>query len=70
MGRRWAVNRGGSIYHVYPVGDLSNHNIEDGKCYCRPRSEEWHGSTIIIHNSFDGREIVERAEALLAECQN
>lgn len=48
--------------HVLPVDDLKPHE-ENRLCPCRPSLErvaEADG-VVVIHNSFDGREITERA---------
>lgn len=54
-----------AIYHVYPLNDLKEHEIES-TCPCGPRSETQPGGDIlIIHNSYDGREAVEAANDIL-----
>lgn len=63
------------IQHVYPLNDNKKHilkiyQIVGGKnackCLCIPRIEEQcNGNTIVIHNSFDGREGVEWAKEIL-----
>lgn len=49
--------------HVYPLNDLDNHIVEgdgDGaSCPCNPKIEIHGADLLYIHNSFDGREIVE-----------
>jgi hypothetical protein len=45
--------------HVLPVNDLREHVSEGIGCECRPRLID--GGAVIVHNSFDGREITERA---------
>ncbi len=47
--------------HVYPVNDLKEHNTESRLCECRPRIEKHGEGTVVIHNSWDDREITERA---------
>ena len=43
-------------YHVYPIGDLEEHDTENrGACKCKPRFEEG----VWIHNSYDRREYFE-----------
>jgi len=45
--------------HVYPYGDVHAHALDGEYCPCFPK-EEIHGEFIIvIHNSFDGRELTE-----------
>jgi hypothetical protein len=49
------------IVHVVPADDLQPH-IESGvECWCKPRVEK-HGNyaLTVVHNSMDGRELVER----------
>lgn len=48
------------IIHVLPINDI-NYHIEDIKCHCNPKAEEIeNGNLIVIHNSFDGRELKEQ----------
>jgi len=52
--------------HVYPLNDLRPHATDGRQCPCAPS----HENDIVIHNAFDGREIVEREQvwqALLNE---
>ena len=52
-----------SIRHVYPLNDLEEHDTESaGQCDCNPTVEFVNGDTIVIHNSYDGREIIEQIE--------
>lgn len=50
--------------HVYPLNDLREHVTDGdghvGKCPCSPKVE-WEGLTrIVVHSSFDGRELLEK----------
>jgi hypothetical protein len=45
--------------HVIPINDLRPHE-ESLACPCRPRRNVGQPN-VVVHNSFDGREIVERA---------
>jgi hypothetical protein len=47
-----------SDVHVYPVNDLREHEISRD-CPCSPREDEEEPS-LVIHNSWDGREKFER----------
>lgn len=51
---------GAGDLHVVPVRDLREHE-ETRWCWCAPRLErpEPAGLVIVIHNSADGRELVE-----------
>lgn len=52
------------VINVKPEGDLKPHS-DTPDCECNPTVEEFEGHTLIIHNSFDGREAVEEANRLL-----
>jgi hypothetical protein len=67
-----------NVFHVVPVNDIEHHTIPFktvlgmpiALCKCKPRLDaqaEYYGKdiTVFIHNSFDGREAVEWANALL-----
>jgi len=48
-------------YHVLPIGDIRDH-WENVSCWCIPEVEPGEGAAVIvIHNSADGRECMERA---------
>lgn len=49
--------------HIYPVGDTAEHDTESLNCACKPRID-W-ACQIVVHNSYDKREIVEQAYDLL-----
>lgn len=48
------------IWHVLPTNDTEDHD-EVSTCKCNPRVEKNYktGIVVIIHNSFNGRELVE-----------
>ena len=47
------------ITHILPVNDLEEHE-ELSTCKCRPEVEILeNGDLMVVHNSFDGREIIE-----------
>ncbi len=49
------------IIHVYPVNDARPHLTDGEDCPCNPRSEVVEGGNIVVtHNSWDGREYIER----------
>lgn len=59
--------------HVFPNGDSRPHYLEGGDCACKPRVETSDpktgkpypdGGKLVIHRAFDGREIIEEAEAI------
>lgn len=47
--------------HVYPVNDLKEHDTDSRYCSCRPKVETYDDTAVVIHNSWDGREITEQA---------
>lgn len=51
-------------YHVYPVDDLAEHELEGDGCPCGPRIENYCGARIVVHNAWDGREMAEYLEAI------
>ena len=55
----WRVWEGDKDIQVIPDGEENNHYF-DVKCGCYPRnSTTLQGVPMVIHNSFDGREIFE-----------
>ena len=50
--------------HVIPQNDLIEHT-ESMMCACEPPTIIGGGKTIVIHNSFDGREIIEEVNKIL-----
>ena len=48
-----------SIWHILPVNDLEQHT-EDSTCKCNPELQIIdNGDMMIVHNSFDKRELKE-----------
>jgi len=47
------------MYNILPINDLKEH-IEDSTCECKPKVIFENGEMIIVHNSYDGREFVEK----------
>lgn len=44
--------------HVYPLNDFLEHKTDgEGECFCKPWIEE--NGKLIIHNSYDKRELLE-----------
>jgi hypothetical protein len=48
------------MLHVYPLGDLREHQVDTdvADCWCCPEEDEG----LILHHSADGREAYERSE--------
>ncbi len=51
------------IHHIYPLNDVQEHDLEAVGCSCIPKIMFEEGDMLIVHNSFDGREILERIES-------
>jgi len=52
--------------HILPIDDLEEHE-ETTTCKCEPRLEIINGEMLIIHNSFDQREVIEEVNEILNE---
>lgn len=51
-----------NIWHVYPIGDLREHDTDHADaCWCHPQEDDG----VIIHNSMDNREEYETGELKL-----
>ena len=50
-GARSDSDPGGDAFHVVPIDDLREHDL-DMSCWCHPVDDEG----VIVHNSMDGRE--------------
>lgn len=48
-------------YHILPINDIKEH-CEDINCHCKPRVEYINDNLLIIHNAYDGRERLEKAQ--------
>ena len=53
-----------AIIHVLPINDVKPHK-ESSTCECEPRVEIVEGGMLVVHNSWDGREWVEKANTIL-----
>lgn len=51
-------------YHVLPINDLKEHE-ELSTCDCQPKVEFVDGNMLVIHNSYDGREIIEQVNEII-----
>ena len=49
-------------YHVLPVDDLKEHVASGQWCHCQPEVRSDPQGTMVIHNSYDGREFYENDE--------
>jgi hypothetical protein len=53
----WQVLQIDDEYHVLPNNDTHNHSYLM-TCHCHPRRDA-EDEAVIVHNSFDGRELIE-----------
>jgi hypothetical protein len=47
--------------HITPINDLKEHQ-ESVNCHCEPRTEYINDTLLIIHNAYDKRESLEKAQ--------
>jgi hypothetical protein len=47
------------MLNIVPINDLEEHE-ESSTCKCNPKLIEENGELILVHNSFDKREFIER----------
>ena len=59
-----------NVVHVIPVNDLRPHDENGFLCPCNPSVEQVGNGYVVIHNSWDGREITEFAEDYVNDNQN
>jgi abortive infection bacteriophage resistance protein len=52
------------VQHILPINDSDTHE-ESTTCKCEPKVINENGNMIIVHNSFDGRELVEEFNSIL-----
>lgn len=50
---------------ITPINDLSKHDDYSTTCECEPKIKFTNGEMIIIHNSFDQREIIEEFNRII-----
>jgi hypothetical protein len=60
-GWRRVTYRRERVCHIYPVADLREHveGAEVRECWCEPKLETVGRGLLVVHNSMDGRELVE-----------
>lgn len=49
------------VVHVLPIDDTRDH-VESSSCWCRPfvSREQETEEVVVVHNSADGRELIEQ----------
>ena len=50
------------MIHIFPIGDIEEHDTTGTTCWCVPEITEEYAEIIIIHNAFDGRTLKEENE--------
>ncbi len=53
------------MLHIIPYSDSDIHSTEGNLCRCNPTVEIIGVQTIIVHNSFDGREFQEEINSII-----
>lgn len=59
------------MYHIYPVNDEREHDLQTTQCWCEPEVK-WHDEetgriypeALVVHNAADCRELIKEAEAI------
>lgn len=54
-----------SVVHVYPIDDIVSHILQGDGCLCSPSVETVEGGAVVVHNSWDDRELLEEVEEIL-----
>ena len=64
----WLVIERNDAVHVVPNDDVKFHTVVKGMgCACEPELwREGDGTPVVVHNSFDGRELVEPLTSVLS----
>ena len=63
----WLVIEHKDAVHVVPNNDVRFHVVVQGMgCACEPELWQQEGLPVVVHNSFDGRELVEPLTTILS----
>lgn len=67
-GAEWIREEGGNLpIHVYPANDLREHVTDSAFCPCLPRVLHEAGCPDrVVHNSYDGREVLKTCRDTIA----
>lgn len=60
----WLMSEVGDDIHITPIDDLKEHEFSVG-CPCEPEVEKAEVGCMIIHESYDLREVIEKAYSIL-----
>lgn len=52
------------MIHILPINDEMEHEEEGTACRCDPKLITDEAELIVVHNSADGRELIEQAEEI------
>lgn len=66
----WETYNLGTVLVVLPVNDITEHNIYSVTCNCKPKVIFEDYGIIVLHNSFDRRELREPKEIVLRNIFN
>lgn len=63
----WLVIERDDAVHVVPNDDIKFHTVVQGMgCACEPELWQQEGEPVVIHRSYDGRELVEPLTTVLS----
>jgi len=60
----WGLYTKTDPWNIMPTDEQEEHSF-DTTCKCHPKVIEENGQMIVIHNSFDCREIIEQVKEIL-----
>jgi len=55
------------VIHVYPVDEQDRHDLTEygAACLCRPDVDWSEAEAVVVHRSWNGRELIEQAEEII-----
>ena len=63
----WLVIERNDAVHVVPNDDVKFHTVAQGMgCACEPELWQQEGLPVVVHRSYDGRELVEPLTSVLS----
>lgn len=63
---KWLIRCDVDIWHVIPIGDIEPH-FHIPTCHCHPERHPETTATLVVHNSFDRRELSENIRSLVVQ---
>lgn len=73
------MERQDNVTHIYPLNDLDEHDLITKhtriglaycECKCNPSIQRDGEMILVVHNSFDGREVFEQAHEMIQQNLN